>query len=310
VNYLKIYFALVDKALARPQNKQALKVIYGKIDRHHILPQCVGGKDEGNIVLLTLKEHRLAHLLLAKADPKNIKFVKAAFFMAHKNGQKMNAKTYEQLRTTYVDSITGVPKTPQHRVKIGLGNCGKKLTDAHRKNISIGRTGCTVSEVANKARSERLLLEYANGKTPPMLGKRHSEVTKQGFTDRLLTEYATGERISPFADPVIWQKAQETIKLNTANGRVRKKRQPVTEESRELFRRAKLEHDEAVRLRCPKCGKEGPKANMIQHHFDNCGVKKFWITNGESQKLVTLEEAKAHFQNGFRFGTKTKKMCK
>ena len=35
--------------------------------KHHIIPRCVGGEDKlANLVRLTVREHRLAHKLLAK----------------------------------------------------------------------------------------------------------------------------------------------------------------------------------------------------------------------------------------------------
>ena len=47
---------------------------YVLYEKHHILPRSQGGKDDlGNLVFLTLKEHRLAHLLLWKiGDPNQI----------------------------------------------------------------------------------------------------------------------------------------------------------------------------------------------------------------------------------------------
>jgi hypothetical protein len=53
------------------------------LERHHIVPRCLGGDDSPeNLVALTPREHRLAHLLLAKAHPKNPKLVFAANMMS------------------------------------------------------------------------------------------------------------------------------------------------------------------------------------------------------------------------------------
>lgn len=65
MNYSKIYDALICKA----KNRQD-KVIYGEV--HHIIPRCLGGNgSKDNLVLLTYREHFIAHLLLVKMYPNN-----------------------------------------------------------------------------------------------------------------------------------------------------------------------------------------------------------------------------------------------
>lgn len=62
MNYLKIYNSLIEKA--KKENRTKLNDYY---ENHHIIPRCCDGTDEKfNLVLLTPKEHWLAHLLLCK----------------------------------------------------------------------------------------------------------------------------------------------------------------------------------------------------------------------------------------------------
>lgn len=64
MNYRQIYDNLMAKARLRGLDKAALKGYY---EKHHVMPRCLGGGDEdGNLVLLTFKEHKLAHRLLTK----------------------------------------------------------------------------------------------------------------------------------------------------------------------------------------------------------------------------------------------------
>ena len=58
MNYLKSYLNLIRKAEAR-------KKIDGYIERHHVFPVSIYG-DNDRTVILTYREHFLAHLLLAK----------------------------------------------------------------------------------------------------------------------------------------------------------------------------------------------------------------------------------------------------
>lgn len=63
MNYKKAYLELV-------MSRQLLKRRKVKGDyheKHHILPKCLGGtNDKENLVLLTFREHYIAHLLLTK----------------------------------------------------------------------------------------------------------------------------------------------------------------------------------------------------------------------------------------------------
>ena len=62
MNYLKIYNDLM---LSRQSLREPKKTI--GFELHHIIPKCLGGTDnDENLVLLTFKEHYVAHHLLTK----------------------------------------------------------------------------------------------------------------------------------------------------------------------------------------------------------------------------------------------------
>lgn len=64
MNYLKVYYAIISKAAGREPS-----ILY---DKHHIIPQSIGGPDiESNWIYLTPREHVIAHHCLAKAYPDN-----------------------------------------------------------------------------------------------------------------------------------------------------------------------------------------------------------------------------------------------
>ena len=60
MNYQKIHDLIIERSKVRSLPKE----IY--IEKHHIIPKCEGGKANGELVSLTLKEHRLIHLLRYK----------------------------------------------------------------------------------------------------------------------------------------------------------------------------------------------------------------------------------------------------
>lgn len=74
MDYLRIYNSLIDRSRTR--------MLDGYVEKHHIIPKCMGGSDDkNNISLLTPEEHYVAHQLLVKIYPKNNALIKAAQMM-------------------------------------------------------------------------------------------------------------------------------------------------------------------------------------------------------------------------------------
>ena len=93
MNYDRIYQELMVAAKPRGTDKSKLDGYY---ELHHILPKCLGSsEDEANLVLLTAREHFVAHRLLAKSYPGNSKllFAVSAFSM----GKHMRYLTSRQV---------------------------------------------------------------------------------------------------------------------------------------------------------------------------------------------------------------------
>jgi hypothetical protein len=61
--YSRWYYALIKKAQSRT-------VVEGYTENHHIIPHCLGGaKRKHNLVILTAREHFVAHCLLTRCVP-------------------------------------------------------------------------------------------------------------------------------------------------------------------------------------------------------------------------------------------------
>jgi hypothetical protein len=88
MNYKKIYDSLIE----RGKNRELKE--YG--EKHHIVPRCLGGlNDKTNLVKLTPEEHYVAHQLLVKIYPENIKLAKAVSMMIP---NRPNNKMYGWIR--------------------------------------------------------------------------------------------------------------------------------------------------------------------------------------------------------------------
>lgn len=75
--YLKTYENLITKALSRGLDKSKLGYY---TEKHHIVPRCIwpeGEKVKSNLVLLTAREHIIAHMLLSNMYPDNLKLAHA-----------------------------------------------------------------------------------------------------------------------------------------------------------------------------------------------------------------------------------------
>ncbi len=96
MNYTNHYNKLIIRAKSRNLN--------GYKEKHHVIPKCIGGSDKkSNLVELTAEEHYLAHQLLLKMFPDNIKLVYAAIMMScgSKNTDRSNNKIYGWLKRKY-----------------------------------------------------------------------------------------------------------------------------------------------------------------------------------------------------------------
>lgn len=106
-------------------------------ERHHIVPKCMGGSNElENLIDLTLREHYLAHMMLAKAYPDNVS-INSAFIMMGQRQTKSNmrarpeilshynSRLYESLKTNFYQNIA--PKIHLGKVRV-KNNEGEVIT--------------------------------------------------------------------------------------------------------------------------------------------------------------------------------------
>lgn len=95
MDYEKHYDLLIKRARTRQMT--------GYVERHHIIPRCIGGTDDkSNLVELTPEEHYVAHQLLVKMYPDIDGLVYAANKMTvTSRNTKRNNKLYGWLKRKY-----------------------------------------------------------------------------------------------------------------------------------------------------------------------------------------------------------------
>jgi hypothetical protein len=86
----------------------------GATETHHIIPRCRGGDNSpDNLVVLTLREHYVAHWMLWRAYPEDQALAFALYQMSNKNAQKYEGKVktipsrvYSSLKSQCVQAIS------------------------------------------------------------------------------------------------------------------------------------------------------------------------------------------------------------
>lgn len=183
MNYQKIYNNLIYRKIKRE----------GYVEKHHILPRCLGGSDElDNLVDLFPEEHYLAHLLLCKIYPGNQKLLYAAMNMTTGsmiNNGKRNNKAYSWLRRQYAESMSGDNnpnrRNPELQKQAALKRIGQKRTEETKARMSASQKGRTLT-AEHKAK-----LSIAATQRPPI-----SDETRQKLKQRAPNKGMLGKRMS------------------------------------------------------------------------------------------------------------------
>ena len=94
MNYQRIYDQIIDRA----RKEQRAKKQGTYYESHHIVPRSEGGSNKySNLVLLTAKEHYIAHLLLYAESPTQARAY-AFVRMSHNRIKRSSAKMYQQAK--------------------------------------------------------------------------------------------------------------------------------------------------------------------------------------------------------------------
>ena len=133
MNYKQIYNDLITKCTQEYEQRLTYKNTGFYYEKHHILPKCLDGSNEkNNLVLLTAKEHYLAHHLLVKIYPNNNSVIYSFWMMCNgslKNRPKPNQRLYQESRFLFSKAIKG---------RIGT-NLGKKHSEKTKIQISLNK---------------------------------------------------------------------------------------------------------------------------------------------------------------------------
>jgi hypothetical protein len=178
VNYAKIYNQIINRAL--DSNRLKNTDIY--FESHHIIPKSLGGtNDSNNLVLLTAREHFIAHKLLCEIYPGNNKLKYGLWAMMNLNNNnqqrtyKISSREYDMIRAEY-SKLMSLPKSEKHKQNISNAwtierrqQASKLLSEKNKLRVK------DKHPLYGKTRPEHSEWLKQNH---PMKGKTHSEETK------------------------------------------------------------------------------------------------------------------------------------
>jgi len=131
-------------------------------EKHHIVMKSMGGNNsKENLILLTPREHFLAHWLLWRIHRN--RSTAYAFFGMCSRGKKVikNSRAFEEARNVFSNERRGKKMSDEQKKKLSEKNKGKKHSQATKEKISISRK------------------DYVNNGGIGNLGKKHSIETKE-----------------------------------------------------------------------------------------------------------------------------------
>jgi hypothetical protein len=130
MNYKRIYDQIISRAKARTH-------IHEYIERHHIVPRCLGGSDEPyNIAYVTPEEHFVCHLLLAKLNPSHRGLLAATVLLSNLNTSQVPGRAKNKLY--------GWVKRRLYSKPIKNPNCVCKMPGCLKPTYSMHRQFCSM----------------------------------------------------------------------------------------------------------------------------------------------------------------------
>lgn len=199
--YYAWYYSIISNARSEIRNKKD-----GYYERHHVVPKSLGGDESAdNKILLTAKEHFIAHYLLTKmtSGEDRCKMLFAMKRMSVSNQhhkRKLTSAQYAICKRSHSEAMTlrykGKPSvlspeaisrgadkkrgrklSPEHIEKIRLSSLGRTHSDESKTKIASSNTGKPKSVEHRQKLSEAARQRAARGDNS-MKGKKHSAEAK------------------------------------------------------------------------------------------------------------------------------------
>lgn len=248
------YTRWYNNIISRAQNRCPDEIF----EKHHIIPKSFFVKNSGwiegnpddqkNIVMLSIREHRLCHLLLPKmttgiAKAKMIYAAKLLLQSREKKYGLSKGKLYESIKKDFIQQISNLKRGSIHILE-----SIEKIKKKRSLQIIGPRSDDTKLKISKSHKGKKKSPEHISKiiKNLNWSGKRHSEKTKEKMRKPKSVEH----------------------RMNMSKAR---KGKSLPEEWKKKLSDAKLAAPSFV---CPHCGKNAKAAMFSRWHGNNCRLLK------------------------------------
>jgi len=242
MNYRKIYNNLINNA----KKEKRVKLLkddknYVYYENHHITPKCLNGDDHiDNLVLLTAREHYIAHKLLTYIYPKENRLVFAFHRMTYDkhNGRNLTSRDYDYERRLFSKRTSG-KNSPTY---------GKSSKDFWIEKYGV--------EQAN-IMWDKWLENNIRGENNPMFGKQHSE---ESILRNISNQPYLGKPLP------VW------LRKKISEG-TKGEKNPFYGKTHSEETRIKISESRKKKYKCKYCGYESNKSVITSYHNEKCKSK-------------------------------------
>lgn len=249
MDYKKHYNNLISSRKQLGRNKKN-----GTFEKHHIVPKCFGGSNKPeNIVLLTPREHYIAHLLLVElyTGKEKAKMCFALFQMCRANDKHnriVSSKQYEAAKKLMSENCKGE----------NAAFYGKKLSEENKKKLSERMKGDS-----NPSRKFPVWNKGLKNTT------KHSEEHKQKMRQLHLGKPKSLESRIKMSVAAKGKSKTEEHKKKLSEANKGKKLDPKILEKLIEINKNRIQQT----FECPHCKLIGKGSTMYRWHFNNCKLK-------------------------------------
>ena len=276
---------------SRSENRVKGKGVY--YEAHHIIPKCLGGigkvgqwKTHPNIVLLTAKEHFIAHKLLVKIYPENNKLWDALACMVFRKSSeqkryyKVSLREYvilkekfSQINRLRMKGVKLPPRSLEHRKKISDSKKGVKLnlSNDEREILSKRMTGKNNPFYGKTHTQESLekIKKHNSGQEPYIKkGQTYSDVYGEERAEEIKEKISKNHHdVSGKNNPMFGVKRSDETKHKIAEKLRNSEKRKKTMASEEYRKKLSESLKNRPKLECPHCVKliGGGSANLQKH---------------------------------------------
>jgi len=179
-----------------------------------------GTNDPDNLVILSAREHFIAHWILTKIYPNNRKILYALGAMAtYKDKRRLSSHEFAKVREAAAKCKLGKKASPETRRRQSLARIGRVVTEETRKKLSIVSKGRIPSEEARRnmsiaqrnkkpasketrlRMSKSLMGRKCSEETRKKLVKSHTGVKHTKETKEIISKYRKGKSFK--ATPIL-----------------------------------------------------------------------------------------------------------